>query len=223
MQPQFSCTPSVLNEIETSISSARLERYLTAARGDRQLALRLYLWNARLCQELYVPIQHAELAVRNAISGILIRRFGAGWYSNYRLIDVLPDRHKDGLATVVHTEQLERGSGFTGNNVVAGMTFGFWSQLLTRNFKHILWQPPGIHRAFSHAPPGMHQHELHESVEQVRLLRNDVAHHSAVFDRRALARYQNAMDVIGWVSPATQWLVREIANPQAIMADRPTL
>lgn len=194
-----------------------------ASRGDRHLALRLYLWNARLCQEFYIPLQTAELCIRNAVTQILIRRFGRGWYSNHKFIDVLPERHKIGLTSTVLDEQLSRGASFTGDHVVAATTFGFWSQLFTRNFKHILWQPPGVYRALAHAPKGLTQADIHDCVEQVRTFRNDVAHHYAIFDKRPLDRLQVAMDLIGWISPHTEWLVRQMVNPQALIAAKPTV
>ena len=49
------------------MSPARLDRFVPAARGDRNHALRLYIWNARLCEKFYLPIQLAEVTMRNAI------------------------------------------------------------------------------------------------------------------------------------------------------------
>src|SRR4051812_32174350 len=108
MQAPFSCTPAVLNEIETALSPARLHRYLNAAGGDKHLALRLYVWNARLCKELYLPLQTAEICVRNVVHNTLSRKYGAGWYSNHKFIDVLPDRYKEEIARTVLDEQNSR-------------------------------------------------------------------------------------------------------------------
>ncbi|WP_341207572.1 hypothetical protein [uncultured Sphingomonas sp.] len=221
MQPLFSCTDPVLNEIETAISPARLARYMHAARGDKHLALRLYLFNARLCQEFYIPLQTAELCIRNSVTGILIRRFGLGWYSNHKFVDILPDRHKNALTSTVFREQMDRMGAFTGDHVVAALTFGFWSQLFTKNFAHILWQAPGIYRALPHAPQGLTQGDVHDRIEAIRTFRNDVAHHYAIFDKRPLERLQVAMEVISWISPHTNWLVRQMVNPHALVAAKP--
>lgn len=67
MQPLFSCVPSVYAEIEGALTQVRISRYLAAAKNDKQLALRLYVWNARLCECLYLPVQFTEVAVRNAV------------------------------------------------------------------------------------------------------------------------------------------------------------
>lgn len=45
------------------MSQARLARYLPAAKGDRFHALRHYVWNARLCEEFYIPLQFSEIAL----------------------------------------------------------------------------------------------------------------------------------------------------------------
>ena len=113
---------------------------MNAAKGDKQHALRLYVWNARLCEALYFPMQTAEVAVRNAIHSALIAQYGMGWYSRNAFIDVLPDRYKDEVRKVTRDEQLRRASSFTGDHVVAGMTFGFWVHLLSGNFDHLLWK-----------------------------------------------------------------------------------
>ena len=71
MQLTFSCTPSALKNIEGTISPARLGRYAGSAGVDKQKALQLYVWNARLCEAFYLPIQLCEVAIRNAIHGAL--------------------------------------------------------------------------------------------------------------------------------------------------------
>jgi hypothetical protein len=218
----FSCTPAVLNEIETALSPARLGRYLNAAKGDRQLALRLYVWNARLCEELYLPMQTAEVAVRNAIDAALVGQYGRGWYSNHALIDVLPDRYKEEVAKVTRQEQLRRAAAFTGDHVVAGMTFGFWVHLLSGNFDHLLWKN-GMQTAFRAIPGHVGRRQVYDRVDQLRAFRNKVMHHYAIFDQKPLKEHANAMNIIGWVSENLQWFARELTNPQAAMAARPKL
>jgi hypothetical protein len=220
MQAPFSCTPAVLNEIETALSPARLGRYLNAAGGDRHLALRLYVWNARLCEELYLPLQTAEICVRNVVHYTLARKYGLGWYSNHKFIDVLPDRYKDEMARTVLEEQSGRMAAFTGDHVVAGLKFGFWVHLLTKNFQHLLWQQ-GMRRSFGNIPPDIDREQVYERVNRLRAFRNKVMHHYAIFDRHVLDEHQNAMDIINWTSSDLHWFARQLVNPQAAMAARP--
>ena len=220
MQAPFSCTPQVLNAIETAISPARLRRYVIAASGDKQLALRLYVWNARLCEEIYLPMQTAEVALRNAIHQTLVRRYGAGWYSNHKLIDVLPDQFKADLQTTVFKEQMSRAAAFTGDHVVAGLRFGFWVNLLGKNFQHLLWQQ-GMKRSFPHIPADVDREQLYRRVDRLRAFRNKVMHHCAIFDQHVLDEHKNAMHIIAWTSAELHWFARQLVNPQAAMAAKP--
>lgn len=203
-----------------ALSPARLGRYMNAAQGDKQRALRLYVWNARLCEALYLPFQTAEIATRNAIQDALINHYGQGWYSRQAFIDVLPDRYKEELNKTALDEQLRRAASFTRDHVVAGMTFGFWVHLLSVNFEHLLWKN-GMGVAFRNIPAHVGRLQVYDRVNRLRNFRNKVMHHYAVFDHDPLGEHKNAMDIIGWASDALQWYARELSNPQAVMAAKP--
>jgi hypothetical protein len=220
LQAPFSCTPEVLKEIETALSTARLRRYLNAAGGDPHLALRLYVWNARLCEELYLPLQTAEICIRNVVHYTLTRKYGPGWYSNHKFIDVLPDRYKEEVARTVRDEQNSRMGAFTVDHVVAGMKFGFWVHLLTKNFQHLLWQQ-GMGRSFPNISPEVDREQVYTQVDRLRSFRNKVMHHYAIFDRHVLDEHANAMDIIRWTSEHLHWFARQLVNPQAAMAKKP--
>lgn len=195
---------------------------MNAANGDKQLALRLYVWNARLCEELYLPMQTAEICVRNAIHYNLTRRYGAGWYSDHRFIDVLPDRYKEELNKTTLAEQESRRAAFTGNHVVASMKFGFWVHLLTRAFDHLLWQQ-GMAASFPNIPGHVGREQVYDRVNRLRMFRNAVMHHYAIFDKHPIDEHQNAMNIIEWVSADLHWFARQLVNPQAAMAKRPRI
>jgi hypothetical protein len=55
-------------EFETALSRPRLGKYLTACKGDKQKAIRLYRQNVRLCQKFYGSLGILEIALRNAIN-----------------------------------------------------------------------------------------------------------------------------------------------------------
>lgn len=220
MQPPFSCTPETFADVEQAMSPARLGRYMPAANGDKHLALRYYVWNARLCEEFYLPLQTAEICVRNAIANTLIRRYGAGWYSSAAVTSLLLERHLSELNGVVVSEQLRHGIKFTGDHVVSGLSFGFWVGWMTTRYEQHIWQM-GVSRSFPHAPPGLSLQDAHGMVDQLRKFRNKVAHHYAIFDRQPIREYQNLETVISWISPSTLWLVRQLSSPSRVVNARP--
>jgi hypothetical protein len=220
LQAPFSCTPDTIAEIEQALSPARIARFLPAAKGDVHLALRLYIWNARLCEELYLPLQTAEVLVRNAIAETLKRRYGRGWYSKPAVHALLPQQQQKELDALVRREQLDREILFSGDHVVAGLSFGFWVNWLTASYQHHIWQL-GVQRSFPHAPAGTTRNDAHQRIDRLRRFRNLVMHHRAIFDRNPIAEHQNLVEVVSWVSPATRWLLNQLRSPARIVNSRP--
>src|SRR3546814_3966591 len=61
----------------------------------------------------------------------------------------------------------------------------------------------------------------YDRLNQLRLFRNKIAHHYAIFDKAPRAEFSNALAVIGWICPHTHWLVTEIANVERMLSRRP--
>lgn len=212
--------PSVLHQIEQAISPARLARYLPAAGGDKHLALRLYVWNARLCEEFYLPLQTAEICVRNAIAQTLIRRYSAAWYDSPSVMALLTLRYADELRELVRSEKRNRGAAFTGDHVVSGLSFGFWVSWMTTRYEQHIWMM-GVRRSFPNAPATLDLATAHAAVDQLRKFRNKVAHHYAIFDRSPMAEYQNLETVLGWIAPEALWFLRQMSSPPRVINARP--
>lgn len=220
MQDQFSCVPTTYARIETTLSSARLGRYLPAANGDKHLAFRLYLWNARLCEAMYYPIQTAEVAARNAIQGPLLKRFGDRWFEHAAFANLLPPRLRDALADCIAKERQKRGAALDCNHIVAGLSFGFWVTLMTASYDKHLWAN-GVRFSFPNAPPQVGRREIHSMLEDMRELRNDVMHHIAIFDRGPQKRYRNVLHIIEMICSETHWLVGHLSRLNQVINERP--
>ena len=209
MQLPFSCTPATLRAVEATLSREHLSPYLTAAKGDRHLALQFYVWNARICEAFYLPCQIAEIACRNAIVIALVARYGAGWSRDERFRFTLPGRLRAQL-----------GRACDGEGGVAGLTLGFWTHLLSTGFDFTLWKT-GVVVAFPHAPLGVTRNVIYDRVNQLRIFRNRIAHHATVFDKRPIAEHQNLLTTVAWVSPETRWLVGGLSGVSRTINARP--
>lgn len=220
MQYPFSPLPKVLSALEATMSPARLARYLGASKGDKYHALRLYVWNARLCEEFYIPLQFSEVSLRNSIHQRLTILYGNNWFDEPRFTGAIPDRHKNEIAKVAADERQKRGLAFTADHVVAGMSFGFWQNLLGKRLQFILWCD-GIGAAFPHLPNGLGRNDVYMRLERLRKFRNAVMHHYAIFDKAPTQEYRNILTLLQWMCPETLWLVSELANPAAVLQRRP--
>src|ERR1700712_1222206 len=112
MQYYFSLLPEAREAIEKSLSPALLARYLGAAKGDKNRAIRLYVWNADLSREFYLPIQLTEVALRNSIHNQLTALYGDLWFEARELLSAVPERTQIEVANVASLQRFQHGPAF---------------------------------------------------------------------------------------------------------------
>ena len=219
MQLSFSLIPEALRDFEAAIAPPRLQRFMENDPCPHK-ALRCYVWNARLCEEFYLPLQTAEVSLRNAIAETLARRFSRTWHLGTSVPSLLTVKYREHLAEVVQRETLRKGNALTVDHIVSGLSFGFWLNLMTTRYKNQLWQQ-GLRRSFPHAPANLNLSDSYDKIDQLRRFRNKVAHHFAIFDQSPMKEYNNLLEVTGWVSPTAVWFIRQMANPAKVINARP--
>ena len=202
------------------MSAARLARFLRAAKGDKNRAIRLYIWNAHLSREFYLPIQLTEVALRNSIHKQLSSLFGDLWFENPGFTSAVPERTQVEMRKVALFERTQRRSAFTVDHVVAGLSFGFWLSLLNSSMCERIWAGD-IRPVFPHLPINLHQPDVHKRLEKLRLFRNAVMHHYAIFDKGTTAEWENIKLILGWICPSTNKCetVDLVRSPYAAIRD----
>ena len=132
--------------LELWLSTPRLGRYLAASGGDRERALRLYDWNARISAALLCDLAHFEVALRNAYDRALMPATPSGQtHWTFASAAVFPPVYRTkriaGGATQ-HTDINRKprelldaavaaagGRSASPGKVIANLTFGFWRYL----------------------------------------------------------------------------------------------
>ncbi|WP_222120661.1 Abi family protein [Paenarthrobacter nicotinovorans] len=129
-QPQG--TPSTLADLDRGISPARFSTFKNAARGDDDLARRLYVWNRDLSVAFLADIAILEVALRNAMNDVATAQWGTHWYSSRDV--VLDDRSAGQLNAAwkyLPTATQRRASDpDVPGRLIAHCMFGFWTNLL---------------------------------------------------------------------------------------------
>ncbi|MFM8747757.1 MAG: hypothetical protein ACKOED_13990 [Aestuariivirga sp.] len=220
MQYQFSCISSTYIEIEKTISVQRIGRYFAEAKGDKNRALRLYVWNASICESFYLPNQLLEVAIRNRLHVVLAAHFGQNWHVNNSFVSPLPNRLQTGITNAIRDCTRDHGAGMTINHIVGSLSLGFWNHLLTSNFDTILWSN-GMTAAFPYVPNGMSRQNIYDRVDQFRNWRNRIAHHGAIFDKRPMRELKNIQEIMSWVCPHTLWFMNEINSVHRVLGRKP--
>lgn len=141
-----------------TLSTERFGTYLTAAGHDRERALRLYIWNAHIGEAFHTPIQAAEIALRNGINKALIARFGPDWWQNQAFLKIIDRERQSDLEMVIKRIRKRQLALVTGQ-IVAGLSFGFWTGMLQRRYNPDIW---GAHlrSAFPHLPRNVERDDL---------------------------------------------------------------
>ena len=148
------------------------------------------------------------------------KRFGSDWFDNLKFINLLPPRMKEELVSTVASETKKRRARPTQDQVIAALSFGFFQHLTGTSYSNHLWAN-GISFSFPHAPNNIDRAGIHLMIEEIRLLRNDVMHHFAVFDQRPQARYQTALNLASFICPDTHWFMSHLSQVSQVINDRP--
>lgn len=241
------------NKMINYISQERLKSYDSILKiKDRNEQLRAYYWNKALCSAVYPAIQCLEVTLRNALDESIKNNpplgglYGAGDWWFYNISQYMGDkkiRRRNRFNSVGsrvrfiwEEEQIEKvrrrlnNKGVPANNfsVMAGLDFGFWTNLFSRNYEDtgsgtLLW-PNLLPHVFPNLPSGLTRQDVENRLNIIREFRNRISHHepiwkfyhykagstevdyhSPVYGRslsiRLLARFfDELLECIGWIS-----------------------
>jgi len=218
--PPVASFPSRVADIvalREAISPARLSTYLKRTHGNVRRAFDLYAWNVRAGAALYPILQVNEIALRNAINRALVSQFGADWPYSQGFLRNLPrperetfERCRRKLEGNLHVARASTG------DVVAAQTYWFWVVLLTSRFEQRIWSRE-FAASFPAAPPRIDREIVQGRADQIRRLRNRIAHWEPLLDYDLVGAHQRAASMVRWISPtvsawaASRWpLARDL-------------
>lgn len=201
------------------LSPQRLHTYLVAANRDPDRAIRLYLWNARVGEAFHIAIQAVEVALRNSVNLALIAEFGETWWATPGYVALLDHDRIEDLQTV-RRRIANRQQAEDNGQIVAGLSFGFWVGMLQPRYNPGIWSKQ-LRAAFPHLPEDRSRKSLARMSGTIANLRNRISHHEPLLKRSLLEDYGAVMEVLGWLSPAKQRLIRPHCRVPEIVRQRP--
>lgn len=231
-------TPDSAQRIQSALSPARLRSYappLVACRdgeSEVEAAVRLYQWHAELAAALW-PVMHVfEVTVRNAISDAISVVHGTGWAHERSFLNKLPraprDRSTNKIVGYGPYEDLKTQSTkhpSTGK-VIPELKMAFWEKMLTSRHDQDFWERH-LYVAFPCLPQGrnqVHRNVLREKYENVRKIRNRLAHHESVADPSRFdidGIFNDIMTVLNWHSISLHDWVSSFERVQEVNSQRP--
>lgn len=200
--------------MERSISPDRLSTYVSEAAGDKERALKLYVWNSEISSAFYTPLQSLEVTLRNALHRELQIFYGTqAWYDRAPLDQYGQNNIQKAKATVRRLHQ-----HVNPPHVVAELSFGFWLTLLNKRYHQILWIP-ALNRAF----PGSNKNRANilSNLDHLRIFRNRIAHHEPVFKRHLKQDFVSIIKAVGWICADTASWTEFHSNVDDVIARKP--
>ena len=212
--------PELLATFEAYFSPTRISIYLDEAKGDRDLALKLYDWNIRISSAMFEDLATIEILLRNALDRVLVRRYGDEWF---KAPGLLKQNERTLIDEAIDAAKRRWGEyDYSIDSVVAQLSFGFWRALLAANYTS-LWNET-LGDAFPHtANPKsiIRRGDIEERIENLGDLRNAIAHHDPVFDWDFQRSFRNAKMIAGAISPQIQsWMVSR-SRVQGVLGEDP--
>jgi len=192
----FTYTTEIIDNLEKSLSSDRLNTYLQETDHNKENALELYLWNCKTSAAFYSPLQCLEIALRNSIHYELSKIYKSeAWYDQIPLNNIGQSK----IDRAKHKVQ-RFYSKIDPPHIVAELSFGFWLALLNKQYHQTLWMS-GLNKAFPHAH--IKRAKILHRLDHLRTLRNRIAHHEPIFKRHLEQDYTSIITAISWICPNT--------------------
>ena len=207
----------------TAISSPRFSRYFNACGSSKRKALKLYRANIRLSQELYGVIGVFEVVLRNSIDRHYKGIKGDDWLAD-AVADTTGFLNAIGCEESYHAVQdgiHKLGLNYTHDNLVAKLTFGFW----TYQYEAKEYTAGGstLINAFPLRPHGTKQKDIYKYLFKINDIRNRIAHYEPLcFDKHTggistaliSRRYTLILDLLEWLGCAPKKILFGIDGVQ---------
>lgn len=210
--------------IKATLSTPRIETYKAATLGDPTLssALVLYAWNAQVSAALLAPLHICEVSIRNAISDAIAAAHGPQWPWSAGFVRSLPNpvvgynARSDLLSSRINKT--------TTGQVIADLKFVFWQTMFTSRFDARLWTHH-LRKVLPYADDTKTTAQIralvYSELEQIRKLRNRIAHHEPIFQRNLATDFQKIHDLIAVRCPITAAWMLQNQGAQALILNKP--
>lgn len=209
-----------IQSVKNALSATRISTYENAVitTSDSSSALKLYAWNAQVSGALLTPLHICEVVIRNAVSDALTSVYGDSWAWQESFVRSLKNKgaynpRQDLLKT--------RDNASTIGKLIPEMKFVFWQKMFISSHDNRLWNRhlmttfPNLDSTKSIAQL---RTDIYNELEEIRTLRNRIAHHEPIFTRNLENDFQKIITLVRFRCNSTaDWL---LVNQQALVLIR---
>lgn len=220
-------TKDQIAAVKSVLSAPRISTYELAAGtadSEDQSALNLYLWNAQISGAFLTPLHICEVVIRNAVADALETKYGTKWPWAPAFEQSLPS------PPVGYSPRQDlfnaRKKAHTIGKVIPELKFAFWQRMFTRRHDARLWNTylflimPGLDTS---KPVNNLRADIYKDLEEIRSLRNRIAHHEPILTRDLANDFTRITRLITYRSQVTaDWMTAHNEQQiQTMLQNRP--
>ncbi|MFT9222715.1 hypothetical protein [Gluconobacter oxydans] len=176
----------------------------------------LYLYNARVAKAFLFPLGIVEVTLRNAIDVQLVTLYGSDWHSNTHFCTsvLTPESH-----AALQKAISRAGPNASHGQVIAELTFDFWSNLLRPDYGNF-WRT-NLNIVFPNIPRELSRHDVQTMVRNINIFRNRVAHHEPILDLNITDIHAKIVHLVSLRCTETAAWLRHHSTLSAVIRTRP--
>jgi hypothetical protein len=220
-------------DLRAGLSSARFDTFVRAGDSDDYDRLARYLWNAQLCEALYLPLHWVEVLLRNNLFGAVSASYPPGYstpihvpcWLDYKMTLLAEGERKK--VDKAKERMTKAGKDMTPGQLVAHLDVNFWVKLLHAPYNEkskvatgAFW-PRLLDTVFPHVERRYRSPAAVKGIfEDIRVLRNRVFHHEPIFGTAA-QNHEMLLRAIAWLNPAAADHVEQFDRFRAVFDLQP--
>jgi len=202
-------------------------------KGDTRKAMALYRYNLRLSQEMFTILSCFEVALRNAINGLLVLRLGENWLRDSVLNGgIFVTGRMDETKKIIEKayNRLRRQGNYSHSKLVAEMEFDVWKYM----YSSLQYRATGqcLLKVFPNKPRSSATIQYNNSfifneLDKVNSLRNRIAHHEPICFKAhtseidisyILNEYQKIQTLFSWIGIDAHSMLYGLDHMQSVCA-----
>lgn len=203
--------------LEAKLSTPRMARYLDHCQGQEDRAAQAYLHNMRIAESLVSLFHVIEVGLRNAIQKEMEFEYRRkDWYETLNAPGN-SDLQRSYLKVANAKRELQRrGTKLTADNIVAELSFGFWTSLFNRGAFAQVSKP--LMKVFHHCPKNArNQAVIRARLNKARDLRNRCFHHEPLLWMNVCEIHRDTIEIVRWIDPALcDWITEHDRLPASL-------
>ncbi|WP_099206770.1 Abi family protein [Xanthomonas citri] len=218
-QVPFHYTDETNRQLVSALSEERYAPYMRRSGYKPDLAFQLYLYNARLAKSFLFPLHVVEIVLRNAIDEIFTQHFTDRWPQDPGLTAILTPESKASLDKAIARSSRARPNWNKGD-VIANLTFDFWSNLFRPEYDRPLWQT-NMRQLLPNST--LNRAAFQSIVSRINQLRNRIAHHEPILNENSAQRLKEILDVVSFRSSIAKGWLKDHSTVYQVLKTAPSM